>query len=259
MSKLLIERERYERLSPTSLSEAQYEQLIMQDSGLLFPSFVTVPFKATVSDGRIRKQGDLAIIDRQYRSWWVVEVELATHSFGNHVLPQVEALSRGQYGARHAEVLASASQDLETEGLRRMMLGDQPRVLVVVNRSKPDWRRELSPYGALVAVVEVYRSSRNVHALRVNGDEIPDFGNFLSACQTDPRVRRLVRVDSPGALPLEEGASAPIRYGSDLAEWCVLSTADTVWLCPSGSNPLPVGSRHILIEHEDGSLEFRAD
>jgi hypothetical protein len=56
------------------------------------------------------KKPDLALIDRDYRAWWVVEVELAHHSLHHHVLP--ETTSRAVWLAEAAKHKAPATTTL---------------------------------------------------------------------------------------------------------------------------------------------------
>ena len=120
-------------LSSAALLEAGYERIVLSQASGIFPGFVVVPFKPTVYYEGTPKQADLALIAPDYSIWFVAEIELAHHSFRGHVLPQVEVLARGRYTSEHADWLAERNPDLDRSALRAMMLGQQPRVVVVVN------------------------------------------------------------------------------------------------------------------------------
>jgi hypothetical protein len=135
-------------------------------------------------------KADLALIEREYRKWWVVEVELAHHPLGAHVLPQVDKLANANYGSDVAEYLAAHVAALDLTSLQHMLKGAQPQVLVIANRYVPSWVEPLSAYGALLSVVEVFRSDRNVHVLRVNGDYPEPPGDILSVIRPDPAMPR---------------------------------------------------------------------
>src|SRR4051812_24691321 len=99
---------------------------------MLFPGFVAVPFKSIVSSDSGSARADYALIENGYRSWWVVEVELSTHSLHGHVIPQVSVLANARYGADEARLLAARASHLEERRLVSLMKGLPPRVLVVV-------------------------------------------------------------------------------------------------------------------------------
>lgn len=82
----------FDSVRSESWVEVEYERVVLANASILFPQWEAVPFKANVvgDDGTV-KQPDIALIDRNYRRWCVVEVELSHHHFVNHVAPQVEA------------------------------------------------------------------------------------------------------------------------------------------------------------------------
>jgi hypothetical protein len=100
MARILKDGEWYEPVAPTAVYEAEYQAIIVAQARHLFPDYAVVKFDTIVESERGNGKADLALIDRRYRFWWVVEIELSTHSLGGHVLPQVQILSlrraRGQ-------------------------------------------------------------------------------------------------------------------------------------------------------------------
>src|SRR5260370_3290004 len=126
-----------------------------------------MPFKTTISSEHGDSKPDFALVDRQYRRWWVVEVELAHHPL-SHVAWQVSVFASGGYGDSHASYLAGQSAAVNRDALAQMMRGAPPGGLVIVNAPASEWSRSLARWGALLAVVETFRSDRNHHVLRSN-------------------------------------------------------------------------------------------
>jgi hypothetical protein len=255
MPKLIIGKQEYFAVSSAAFFESEYEALVMNKAELLFPDYHIVPFKPTVQAELGRAKPDLALIDKRYRKWWVVEVELSHHPLGGHVLPQIAVLATAEYGADIARYLGLQSSNLDQVSLNEMMKGMQPQVLVIVNKVMPDWIQPLSLYGALVAVVEVFRSEKNEHALRLDGDypEVPT--NWISSLRFDPHIPRMMIVDSPAALAAPEGR-LEIVFEREVTEWTKIATKDRVWLSPVKSNPLEIGSRYALSQGDDGRFRF---
>jgi hypothetical protein len=257
MAKLLIGDELYVSLSSAAFFEFEYESLILSHASRLFAEHVAVPFKRQVESETGRATADLALIERRYRKWWVVEVELSHHSLSRHVLPQVAILANAKYGRNIAEYLSSQSDALNPEVLDNMMRGSQPQVLVVVNRHVSGWVQPLAAYGALLAVVEVFRSDRNRHVFRLNGDYPAAPGDEVSSLRCDPLLPRLLIVESPGALESPPDKRLLIEFEGETTEWTKITTKDKVWLSPVRSNPLTPGEKYALVKGEDGGLKLK--
>ena len=253
--RLLLSGEWYDAVSSEGQYESEFESVILSRAGSLFPQFHVMPFRMPVESEEGRKIPDLALVDSMYRCWWVVEVEMAHHSLYGHVMPQVEVFARGKYGEEHANHLARTRDSLDRTALRDMIMGAQPRVMVVVNRNVPDWIEPLHGLDAIVTVVEVFRSGRNQHILRINGDypESEDV-HVASICRLDRTLPNLLQVDSPAALGVVHGERVTIEFNGGLTTWSRLDTADRVWLVPSGRNPLVANREYLILRDSDSHL-----
>jgi hypothetical protein len=255
--RLLVGKEWYDPLASEALLETEYERLIGQASADLFPGFAWIDLKIPVDSPHGTAKPDFALVQSNYREWWVGEAELAHHSLMRHVVPQVQRLATATYDEAVAAKMLIASPELGSLKLQRMMKGAQPRVLIIVNQQRPDWHIEVSPWGAQIATVEVFRSRRNRHALVVTGELPSDAGAVLSVCRVDPYLKNMLQVDSPAALPEARSGSLLIRFRGRVSDWAVLEVADRVWLKPRGPAPAFDLTRDILLSTTDsGELEF---
>jgi hypothetical protein len=254
MARLLINGEWYESLASTAYYEAEYERLIQEQAHILYPRYRMIPFKTTVASAGGTAKPDFALLSQDYVAWFVIEVELAHHPLAGHVLPQVEVLASARYGDSEAAYLAAAAPDLDAQKIRELMRGAQPRVLVIVNGLPPMWVPVLARFNTLLNSVEVYRSGRNHHVLRVEG-EAPGFQvAVLSTCRLDPYIPRLLRLDSPAAI--EVGPDGRVHldwYGSETA-WVRVQSRDGVWLNPIQTNPLPARESLVIVRDGDRLL-----
>lgn len=258
MARLLVNDEWFDSVSPESLYESEFEDLLLEKAETLYPTFHAVRFNALVNSDRGPKRADLALIDRQYRDWWVVEIELSNHPLKSHVEDQVAGLSSGSYGLAEAKHLCARSKALDRAAVIEMMRGAQPRVLVIVNQSMPVWSNTLARYGAVVSVAEVFRSNRNRTILRINGDHPVPIGNIVSKCEREPSTPFLT-VNSPAALKVRPKGKVTIWFEGGVTEWLRCDSATKVWLIPSGRNPLPDGSRYFVLSRSDeGHLVLEA-
>jgi len=261
MARLLLREEWFEPLSLHAQYEAEFERILLAYAESLFPSWHLVPFKADVrSEEGVVKRADLALIDREYRRWWVVEVEMARHDFNGHVLPQVRVLSFGKYNQTHVGALLRSAPQLDPDRLAAMVRGEQPRGWVVVDRPRPDWVRPLSAVGAALGIVEIFRSNTNQHSIRVNGEQPQPPATESIECRRDPLVLRLWSVATPAQLPVNDGETMDIYMDADERSfrWMRRDTADSVYLSCTNGNPLQGFKRADLLRLEDGRWVFKA-
>ncbi len=254
MARVLFNGEWFEEVSTTSLYETEFEQLVMNNSYLLYPDYVAVPFKQTVSDGYSSAKADFALIHSQYRDWWVVEVEMGHHPFTQHVLPQVTILANARYGVEQAQALCAQNSRLDVSRISDMLKGQQPRVLVVVNIPRNEWKEPLARHDALLAVFEIFRSVRNQYIFRVNGEHPPRKVDATSRCYFDRLIPRLLVVESPGVLGMATGSKVTIKYQNGMTEWTRLDTKDRVWLNPLKNNPLNIDTSYQLQRLSDSTF-----
>ena len=257
MARILIDGQWYEEIALASLYETEVEELLLSQSSFLYPGYFTIPFKVIVSSEDGSAKPDFALVDKAYREWWVVEVEMAHHSLAGHVLPQVRTLSRAAYGREQAMHLCRQCASADLGQVVDMMKGKQPRVLIVVNSPRPDWQKDLSAYDASMAVFEIFRSDRNHHIFRVNGEQPQALVGIVSLCSLDPILPRLLKVDSPACLGIKHNERVSIRYGNTVCEWDRTDTKTDVWLSPVSANPLSPKVRYELVRRDDGSLEIK--
>jgi hypothetical protein len=255
MPRLLVADRWYDAINSHSWYEREYENLVVDRSGVLFPDWLCVRFTTIVEgeDGG-RNKPDLALIDRHYRTWWVVEVELAHHDLYGHVLPQVETFKTGRYGADHADALLRARPELDGGRLRAMMSGEHPEVLVIVDAPVEAWRGPLRSAGIALAIVEPFRDSSNHLILRLNGHQPQPPSALLTRCSRHPSFKRLWRVMSPAALPPDDPLL--IEWGGTVVRWTRSQLADGVLIRPDRGDVLAGVEFVELVQQADGRLAF---
>jgi len=232
MARILHDDEWFDELGQGSLYEIEYERIFQQRVPVMYPGFIAVRFKKTVysEDGSAR--ADLALIQRDYLAWWVVEIEKASHSTLGHVLPQVRTLANASYGREEATYLHNQSDCLEGSRLVDMIRGEPPRVLVVVDMPRDDWRAPLEEHRAKLSVFQLYRSHRGRYITRLNGYHPTVSPVLRSLCKMDPTFYNLLMVQNPAILPSGLDNTVSVYFQGRLTSWQRIETGDTVWLQP---------------------------
>ncbi|MBK8207226.1 MAG: hypothetical protein IPK87_10645 [Planctomycetes bacterium] len=239
----------YEPVAPDAIYERDYERILLDRRLDLFPEFYLVPFKAPVWSPEGCAHPDLALIERRYRHWWVVEVELASHPLEGHVMRQVSIFSSGQYGVEHVNALHAAEPELNRSLLHQMVRGEQPSAYVLVNSGVPAWEPWLRKYNTLLGVVELFQAQNNQYILRMNGDYprlMPE--EIVTYCEVDPVLPRSLRLASPAALKLGDGDEVRLLMNGCPTRWKALASKDRVWLFPTGRCPLNVRQPYYVIK-----------
>lgn len=256
MPKLFHREEWYHGISPTSMLEAEFEHLLMQHSSVLREDAWLLPFKKTVRATDSTAQADLALISRNYRDWTVIEVEMNRHSLHNHVIPQVRTLKTGLYGPEHADYLASKEPELDREKLYDVMRGEDPSVLVIVDRPDPEWARELVREGAQLVVFEIFRSEKLQYIFSLDGEIKTGAEHVLSELTPDPFLPNMVVVGSPAMLGFASGERKPIFFEGFLSEWERIDIRTNCYITTTGQMPLKKGMRYALVMNGDGRHEI---
>ena len=254
MSRAKFNNEWFFRLSDDAHLEIEFERLIQANAGLLSESAIVVPFKQTVSaDGLPDRRPDLALVDRQYRFWWVIEVEIATHSLGGHVLPQVQTFVEGRYGPDHARALKRAEDGFNYDKLLAMMSGEQPEVVVIANRHIEAWERGIRNEGAHFCVMDVFRSENNRDIFVFDGRlPTPDL-ECLTELVPSRVIPSMYRVKSPGSLPQTEGNQIVLLIGVRKCSFTIHKTA-TDWFLLADQVRLKQVSYEIRIDSNRGLI-----
>lgn len=261
MQKILSDGTWYRAVSPRAMYESDYEAILVELSDKLFQNYHTIVFKEVVSNGYGNAQADLALIDYHYRSWYVVEVEMADHSLMSHVVPQVYTLASAHYTPDIARRIAAKNPTLSPNRLFDLMKGEQPQVQVVVNGPAVGWETQLARYGATLMVVQVFRDDRQRLILLVDGEgpRSPEPSEILSYCIVDPDLPYLLRLESPGGLNIGHGTSIQVTFAGGTTLWKRVDVSNRAWLQPVNQpNPLISRVRYRLIRSGNG-LEFVPD
>ena len=260
MARILHNGEWYEEISSQGMYERDFENILEQEAPRLFRDYHMVPFKTTVyseEDADARKP-DFALIHNKYFSWWVVEVELAHHSFKSHVLPQVRTLARAKYGQSEADYLCNQDSALRTSSVNDMFKGKQPRVLVIVNAPVEEWVDELRSFEAIVAICQVFRSKLNKYVLRVNGEYPSEDETVLTTCECVPMIHRMLEIHAPASLPVGEDGRILLNHNGKSSEWKRTDVGGKVYLFSVGDHILSLGQPYSIVQHGSDMLVIEA-
>jgi hypothetical protein len=238
MSRILHNDSWYSPVKSNSFYEKTYEDKIIDNSNLLFPNYYCFYFKKVVNSMWGPGIPDLVLIDKQYREWIIVEVELEHHNLQGDVEQQVKIFSTGKFGRSHAEYLFKKHPELDFEKLLPLVIGTQPSISVIVPIAKPSWWKNLLPYNAHIAVIEIWENNIGKQLLRVNGDQPSSMvEEFLTRVFRDSDVTsKGLKVENSAVLP--DLPNIQIYIDGKVTLWRQVRTASGCWLIPHGKPPI---------------------
>jgi len=196
---------------------------------------------------------DLALVAKDFSHWFVVEVELTSHSLERHVLPQVRAFC---YGDAEDDCVGHLSRGLtiSKEQATTLLHHVPRRVVVIANRYDVEWQTSLKALGIELVVLSVFKSPTGVEAYFLEGvldvqKESLGFGVYSAP-------DRSVRIHSSTILP--EETIQIFDPDGVLGSWNVAISGKDTWITKASGTPsFEDGSYLQLIRSVNGELRFR--
>lgn len=235
--KILFKGSWFHPVKSSTIYEGVYEKRILANSSFLFPGFYCASFKKPVESRHGTGIPDLVLIDKRYRAWVVVEVELETHSLQSDVELQVMQFANGEYYEEHAKYIHSKLPDLDIQRLTMLVLGTLPTILVIVPIVKPSWAVSLRSHRATISQIELFEDDTKQQLIRFDGDTPVMFeSEFVSRLFRDGSSDKGLRMENPGAIENLDVIFVLVSgYGTS---WRVIRTKSSIWLMPTSRDPL---------------------
>jgi len=247
-------KERLLRLAdPDAPSEAEFETQVVRVLNCFFPNHRCVPFTGgfRLDDEVFRP--DLALFASDFSHWFVIEVELVSHSFERHVLPQVRAFRYGDPLEDCANQIAKAL-NVSTAQAMTLLLHVPRNVAVIANKREATWEIALRSHNIQLLAVSAFASHSGPSALELEGDlevlqESLGFGVY-SATDRSLRFPKSVRLPS-GQIQIHD------PLGSS-ALWSVARDETYAWITKEVGLPsIPHGSHVQLLRTVDGRITLK--
>jgi len=245
--------ELYEQRDPDAASESEFEFHVAKALSSVYPSHQCIVFGGGFRyDDRICKP-DLALVARDFSHWFVIEVEVVSHSLDGHVLPQVRGF---RYGDPQPDCSTILARELKVDMRQaRTLVELVPRsVAVIANKRDQKWEVALNAHEIQLLIVSVFRSAAGVLAAEVEGGlevlkESLGFGTY-SATDRSLRFPKAVRL-SLGQVQINDPRGT-------LSSWTVAESSDSIWVTKDEGVPnIKHGAYVQLIRTVEGRLSLR--
>jgi hypothetical protein len=238
---------------PNFPSETEFEYFAAQALTCAYPQYTCVTFGGGFAfEGNISRP-DLALVANDFSHWFLIEVELITHSLNLHVLPQLRAFRYGEAQRDCAPILAQRLGIAESRA--QTLVHHVPRtVAALLNKRSDEWLFALRALDVQLLIVSVYDSVQGQVAFEIEGvlersKENIGFGQY-SATDRSLRFHRGAALPQ-GRVQIADSDGAP--------SWWIISIApEAIWITKeTGSLDVADGAFVQMIRTVDGRLSLR--
>jgi hypothetical protein len=242
----------FDKADATDCCEATFEATAVRVLGRLYSDCHVFSFKELLFDWRCGWRPDIAIVDRSFAYWFIVEVEIITHSLEKHVLPQVRGLRDGEFSLGASSELArrvGVNADQAATLLRYV-----PRyTAVVANGEDAKWATALESEDIQFLSISSYTRDRGPPAFVVGGvlratQRCVGYGTVYA---TDRSIRT-----AAGSFWVRDSYVVVDEYGK--SEWSCHVSGGGVWLSKTrGTLPFRNCSPVQILSLTDDVLHIR--
>ncbi|WP_157622853.1 hypothetical protein [Solimonas soli] len=244
----------FQAVDSSEFLEINFEAEVVKALCCIFRDYHCGVFKGSFRlDGDCRS-ADLALIHKTLSHWFVVEVELASHSLEGHVLPQVRCFRFGDAEPACVTSLCTAFPGLTRDEAERILLYVPRYVAVAVDRFVPEWKAAFKGLDVHLLTVQVFQGTDGKIAHHVDGrlevaKESLGFGTYSAIDKS------LVMPRNCG-LPLGQ-IQIQDPFGT-VALWTVRESGAAVWITKNIGDPaLPHGDFVQVIRTIEGRITLR--
>ncbi|MBX5494810.1 MAG: hypothetical protein IRZ15_05700 [Bryobacteraceae bacterium] len=243
----------YESWDPDEPDEIEVEGYAAKALSCIYPDYLCCVFDGGfLFEGEIYRP-DLALVAKDLSHWFIIEVELLSHSLHGHVLPQVTAFHRGEPQPDCVLKLARAL-GIEKSVAQTLVTYVPRSVAVVANKPDFNWEMILRSHRIQFLSLSVYRSRHHVHAIELAGrlevvQESLGFGTYIA---TDRSIRL------PANVRLPDGPIQFVEQGGGVGTWYLRRFGSAAWLTKQAGVPsIPDRSYVQIIRTAAGTLSLR--
>lgn len=157
-------------VDPTGFSETEFEEHVIRALVCAYPEYHCIGFRADFSFENQVRRADLALVHRSQSHWFIVEVELLSHSFHGHVVPQVRCFRYGDPLSICADILCDEIPQMDYPKALSFLQYVPRSVVVVVNRRSAEWASGLRALDAQLLALSLFRRNDGQIAHELDGN-----------------------------------------------------------------------------------------
>ncbi len=212
--------------------ETEFELIAAKALMCIYPEYHCFPFGGTFKLEDNVSRPDFALVAKDLSHWFVIEVELVSHSLDGHVLPQIRTFRYGEPQPDCVSVLAKALS-MDRSQMQTFLMTVPRSVVVIANKRHRDWEIAFRSLQVQLLTVSAFNSSAGVQAVEVEGKLIArqehlGFGQYFA---TD-RALRFHR-----AIQLPNGEIMIDSFDGSGSMWTVTRNGTSAWVTKNQGMP----------------------
>jgi hypothetical protein len=244
----------FQLIDPTQFSEAEFEREVIKAFRCFFPNYFCGSFKGDFSFEGVTRTADVALIHKNWSHWFVVEVELTSHSLEGHVLPQIRCFRYGEPTDSCITSLCNGFIGFDRNRAESLLRFVPRSVAVVVNRYKHEWAMCLKGVDAQMITLSTFRESGGRIAYEIEGNlhVVQESLGFAIYSAIDRSFRMPLLSDIPrGRLQIED------PFGV-LGTWIARESDESLWITKEIGDPaLPHNEYLQILRTFDGRITLK--
>jgi len=236
---------------PTEFAEVEFEAHVLGALALIYPEYHCLRFRGEFEFDGVVHQADLALVHATFSHWFVLEVELVSHSLYGHVVPQVRCLRYGTPLASCADRLTAGLPGLHREKAETLIRWVPRSVAVIANRKEPEWIAVLRGLDVQFVALSIFSGEGGGIAHESDGSlYVPKRSiGFFRYSASD----RSIRVHRGCQLPIGTIQIEDTRGCAGL--WTVRAAGDDLWLTKDAGDPgIPDGELLQILSTHAGRI-----
>ncbi len=221
----------YDEIDATSFYEKNFERTFLSKISEVYPDFIGIPFNLTIAtEDEETSDPDLAIIKNDYKEWFVIEVEMGRHSWDNHVDKQVRVFTNGIYEKKRiAEYIHKKDSSLDLKKLESMVENYPPKVMIIANEEKKEWKKKAKKYKALISVFQIYKGLNGLELYRIEG-HTPYVFRDKSHCSFLKSMSNTLEVYTPTFIEEANDEEVVVIFRGRKTKWKVIRDEERLYL-----------------------------
>ena len=240
-------------------NEKDVEDRIFENAKVVFKDYFLIPYRYDVIYQGTKKRPDCILIEKNYKSWWIVEIELSSDDF-DHVKSQLEVFANadmnGYTVSRNVNKQKSLPdlQGLDISAVRDMVSDVRQRVMVIIDKINPAWDSDLQNLGVEVCIFETYMNGQGDAAFRLEGS-YPYIVEEQAHCRRHPSIKsayQLTNIHFFGVTVDE----VEISYNDRLTKWTIQRKKKEILIHYAGGNTNPLLHKDGYVISKDTNGQF---
>lgn len=244
----------FQLIDPAEFSEAQFEAETIKALCCLYQDYFCGPFRGSFDlDGETRV-ADLALIHKSFTHWFVIEVELISHSLDKHVLPQIRCFRFGEASESCITSFCNGFAGLDRNRAESLLRFVPRSIAVVVNRYEREWELSLKALDTQLITLSIFRerSGRTAHEIQGFLHVVRESLGFAQYSSIDRSFRLPISSDIPrGSIQIEDPFGA-------LSAWVVRESNGYLWVTKEVGDPALPHNKHLqVLRAYDGRITLK--